>query len=131
MHKNQNSDFLRNHQYYTKKLTMSEFKHSFRSKQSSQDRRSGINRRWIKTSYSGEERRKTVDRRLGLPTPKLPVPEDEKSRKLVGIEKILYTSAVQLEAVTRLLLEKGIIREQELLEMMQKVQSEYSDKAES
>ena len=110
---------------------MPEFKHSFQNKQSSAERRSGINRRWIKTPYSGEERRKGVDRRLDLPTPKLPVPEDEKSRKLVGIEKILYTSAVQLEAVTRLLLEKGTITEQELLEMMQKVQSEYSDKAKS
>lgn len=110
---------------------MSEFKHSFQSKQSSNERRSGINRRWIKTPYTGEERRQGVDRRLGLPTPKLPVPEDEKSKKLVGIEKILYTSAVQLEAVTRILLEKGIITEQELLEMMQKVQSEYSEKAEN
>ena len=108
---------------------MSDFKHSFQDKPAAKERRSGINRRWIKAPYDGEERRKGVDRRLGLPTPKLPVPEDEKSRQLVGIEKILYTSAVQLESITRLLLDKGIITEQELLDMMQKVQSEYSDKA--
>ena len=110
---------------------MTEFKSSHPGTPPSNDRRSGINRRWIKTPYTGEERRTGVDRRLGLPTPQLPVPESEKSRKLVGVEKILYTTAVQLEAVTRILLEKGIFTEQELLRMMQKVQSEYSDKMES
>jgi hypothetical protein len=35
------------------------------------------------------------------------------------------SNTVQLEAVTRLLLEKGILDENELLSMMKTVQSEY------
>ena len=57
--------------------------------------------------------------------PEQPVPEDSESKKLVGLERLLVSNTIQLEAVTRLLLEKGILEEDELLAMMKKVQSEY------
>ena len=89
------------------------------------NRRSGFNRRWIKSHYSGEERRSGKDRREDLPMKDLPVPDDLVSKKMVGFEKLLVSSTIQLEAITRLLLDKGIILEQELREMIKNVQSEY------
>jgi hypothetical protein len=91
------------------------------------DRRTGFNRRWIKSQYSGQERRKVKDRREGMPAKDLLVPEDLNSKKMVGFEKLMVSTTIQLEAVTRLLLEKGIIEEKELLEMMNQVQKEYHE----
>ena len=102
-----------------------------------QDRRSAFNRRWIKTDYTGEERRSGKDRREVLRTEDLPVfedlpvsddlpvPEDHDANKRSGLERLLVTNTVQLEALTRLLLNKGYINEKELFEMMNKVQAEY------
>ena len=89
------------------------------------DRRSGFNRRWIKSNYNGPERRRVEDRREGLPFKDLLVSEDLDTKKMVGFEKLLVSTTIQLEAITRLLLRKGIIKEQELLEMMDQIQSEY------
>ena len=91
-----------------------------------QDRRLAFNRRWIKSDYKGEERRSSKDRREEEPqTEDLPVPEDHDSNKRTGLERLLVTNTVQLEALTRLLLDKGYVSEKELLEMMNKVQAEY------
>ena len=90
------------------------------------DRRSGFNRRWIKSNYSGQERRNIKDRREGLPARNLPVPEDIHSKKIAGFEKLVVSTTIQLEALTRLLIAKGIIEENELLEMMNEVQKEYN-----
>ncbi len=89
------------------------------------DRRSGFNRRWIKSDYRGQDRRAVNDRREGLPVRDLLVAEDLDTKKLLGFEKLLVSTTIQLEAVTRLLLHKGIIEEEELLEMMKRIQSEY------
>ena len=93
------------------------------------DRRSRLDRRWIKSHYQGEERRSGKDRRSKIEfrglNRDLPVPEDSESKKLVGLERLLVSNTIQLEAVTRLLLEKGILEEDELLAMMKTVQSEY------
>jgi len=92
------------------------------------DRRSVFNRRWIKSDYSGEERRNGKDRREGLPAKDLPVPEDFDSKKRTGLEKLLVSNTIQLEALTRILLDKGYVTEAELMEMMNKIQVEYPDK---
>ena len=93
------------------------------------DRRSRLDRRWIKSHYQGEERRSGNDRRSEIEFKyldrNLPVPEDSDSKKFAGLERLLVSNTVQLEAVTRLLLEKGILDEEELLSMMKTVQSEY------
>jgi len=86
------------------------------------DRRSRLDRRWIKSRYQGEERRSGNERRSEIElrglNRNLPVPENSDSKKLVGLERLLVSNTVQLEAVTRLLLEKGILDEEELLTMM-------------
>ena len=95
------------------------------------DRRSRLDRRWIKSHYQGEERRSGKDRRSEIElrnfSRALPVPEDSESKKLVGMERLLVSNTIQLEAVTRLLLAKGILDEEELLAMMKKVQAEYQN----
>jgi len=96
-----------------------------------QDRRSAFNRRWIKSDYKGKERRSGKDRREkprteGLPTTDdLPVVENHESNKKTGLERLLVTNTVQLEALTRILLDKGYVSEDELMQMMNKVQAEY------
>ena len=89
------------------------------------DRRSGFNRRWIKSDYSGLERRSGKDRREGLQVKDLLVSEDLDTKKMAGFEKLLVSTTIQLEAITRLLLQKNIIKEEELLEIMNQIQSEY------
>ena len=90
-----------------------------------QDRRSAFNRRWIKTDYKGKERRSGKDRREETRGTDLPVPEDYDPDKRTGLERLLVTNTVQLEALTRILLDKGYVSEEELMEMMSKVQAEY------
>ncbi len=93
------------------------------------DRRSRLDRRWIKSQYPGEDRRSGKDRRTAIEFEglkrELPVPEDAPPNKLIGLEKLMVSNTIQLEAVTRLLLQKGVLKEGELLEMMQTVQAEY------
>jgi hypothetical protein len=95
------------------------------------DRRSRLDRRWIKSQYQGEERRSGTERRSEIElrglNRNLPVPQDSESKKIVGLERLLVSNTVQLEAVTRLLLEKGIFDEEELLAMMKTVQAEYQN----
>ena len=95
------------------------------------DRRSRLDRRWIKSHYQGKERRSGKDRRSEIElkdlSRDLPVPDDSESKKLVGLEKLLVSNTIQLEAVTRLLLEKGIIKEDELLAIMKTIQLEYQN----
>ena len=93
------------------------------------DRRSRLDRRWIKSHYPGEDRRNGKDRRSRIDfrglNRDLPVSEDSESKKLVGLENLLVSNTIQLEALTRLLLEKGILDEEELLATMNTVQTEY------
>lgn len=95
------------------------------------DRRSRLDRRWIKSHYQGEERRSGKDRRTEIELKglnrDLPVPENSESKILVGLERMLVSNTIQLEAVIRLLLEKGILDEEELLAMIKTVQAEYQN----
>jgi len=95
----------------------------------SSDRRSSLDRRWIKTRYQGKERRSGRDRRseveLNGINRDLPVPENNRSKKMEGMEKLLVSNTIQLEAVTRLLLDHGILKEDELVAMLKTVQAEY------
>ncbi len=90
------------------------------------ERRSGFNRRWIKSDYNGQERRRVKDRREGLPFRDLLVSKGLDPKKMLGLEKLLVSTTIQLEAITRLLLQKGMIEEDELLDMMKQIQSEYN-----
>jgi len=92
------------------------------------DRRSAFNRRWIKADYEGEERRSGKDRREELAAKDLPVPEDVDAKKRTGLEKLLVSNTIQLEALTRILLDTGYVKEEELMDMMNRIQAEYHGK---
>jgi hypothetical protein len=89
------------------------------------ERRSGLNRRWIKTFYSGAERRSGYDRRSELVPCPVGVAEKSGSPEMLGLENLLVAGSIQLEAITRLLLTKGIVEEEELCEMIKKVQAAF------
>ena len=93
------------------------------------DRRSRLDRRWIKAHYPGEDRRSGKDRRTRVElrdlNRNLPATDSSAPYKIIGLERLLVSNTIQLEAVTRLLLQKGIIAEDELLEIMQTVQAAY------
>jgi hypothetical protein len=94
------------------------------------DRRSRIDRRWIKSRYQGEERRSGTDRRSEIEfrglNRNLPAAGSSETRKIEGLERLTVRNTIQLEAITRLLLQKGILEEEELMTMMKTVQTEYN-----
>lgn len=89
------------------------------------ERRSGLNRRWIRTSYDGAERRSGYDRRSELASRSVGVVGKSKSVEMLGFENLLVSGSIQLEALTRLLLAKGVVEEEELSEMINKVQTAF------
>ena len=54
------------------------------------DRRSGFNRRWIKSDYSGQERRRVKDRREGLPFKDLLVSEDLDTKRWSALKNFWF-----------------------------------------
>jgi hypothetical protein len=102
------------------------FKRSFTSdKKKEEDRRSGLNRRWIKAPYNGVERRSGSDRRDESPQPQPIQPEGSTAQRTESLEKLLLSTTVRLEALARLLVEKGILSHAELAEMLKTMQAEY------
>jgi hypothetical protein len=51
-----------------------------------------------------------------------------KSKQIVSFEELLISQVIQQEALTRLLVEKGIFTKQELLEMVKAVDREMNRK---
>ena len=102
------------------------FKHIFTSEPSVTERRSGLNRRWIKAPYGGPERRCGRDRRDQDPSTR----EDALSpvERTEALEKLLLTTTVRLEALARLLVAKGIMTRAELTDMLKTIHDEYQDK---
>ena len=52
-----------------------------------------------------------------------------KDKEQVSLEDLVYTNMVQIEAVTRLLVEKGVITPEELIDEVKAVHSEQHKKA--
>jgi hypothetical protein len=102
------------------------FKRIFTSESSVTERRSGLNRRWIKAPYTGVERRRGRDRRNEDP----PAMEDALSpaERTEALEKLLLSTTVHLEALARLLVAKGIMTRAELMDMLKSIQDEYQNK---
>jgi hypothetical protein len=103
------------------------FKRSFTSNTSGSDRRSGLNRRWIKTPYGGVERRSGKDRRLEPPGAAVGGSEDG-IRRIEALEKLLLSTSVHLEALARLLIEKRILTPTELQDMLDTLQEAYRER---
>jgi hypothetical protein len=102
------------------------FKRIFTSESSATERRSGLNRRWIKAPYGGVERRRGRDRRDEDP----PAREDALSpvERTEALEKLLLSTTVHLEALARLLVAKGIMTRAELMDMLKTIRDEYQEK---
>jgi hypothetical protein len=102
------------------------FKRSFTSdKQKEDERRSGLNRRWIKAPYDGVERRSGSDRRNELPLEPASEPAGSGAERTESLEKLLLSTTVRLEALARLLVEKGVLSHEELADMLNTMQAEY------
>jgi hypothetical protein len=102
------------------------FKRIFTSESSVAERRSGLNRRWIKAPYGGVERRRGRDRRDEDP----PEREDALSpaERTEALEKLLLATTMHLEALARLLVAKGIMTRAELMDMLKTIHDEYQHK---
>lgn len=54
--------------------------------------------------------------------------EENHSNDRVGFEELLVSNTVQLDAITHLLIQKGIFTQEEFFNMLQNVQMEYKRK---
>jgi hypothetical protein len=104
------------------------FKRSFipdEKEKKEDERRSGLNRRWIKAPYDGVERRSGMDRRSefsqGSPSDTVASSDNH----LASLENIVVTTTLRLEALARLLVAKGVLSPDELAEMLRTMQTEY------
>ncbi len=48
--------------------------------------------------------------------------------EIVSFKELLISNSIQIDAVTQLLIEKGIIAKEEFFEMLKRVQMEYKSK---
>ena len=103
------------------------FKRSFTSDAQASDRRSGLNRRWIKTPYLGVDRRSGNDRRLELSEAEKPVSPSGDDR-IDALEKLLLSTTLRLEALARLLVDKRILTHAELRDMLRSIHEAYQEK---
>lgn len=101
------------------------FKRSAMHDNPARERRSGLNRRWIKAPYDGTERRSGQDRR-GISVDLEPVDlRESQAERSESLERLLFSTTVRLEALARLLIAKGLLNHRELAEMLQAIQDEY------
>jgi len=104
------------------------FKRSFISDEKEKkdaERRSGLNRRWIKAPYEGVERRSGTDRRSDMYQELSSNTTAPTVNQLDSIEKLVISNTLRLEALARLLVAKGILSPEELAEMLRTIQAEY------
>ena len=102
------------------------FKRNFISDtQKENERRSGLNRRWIKAPYDGEERRRGSDRRNEISPPPPREQDVSGAERMESLEKLLLAATVRVEAMARLLVDKGVLSREELSDMLNSIQAEY------
>jgi len=102
------------------------FKRSFTTDTKKEaERRSGLNRRWIKAPYPGEDRRSGKDRRNASPQEQTCEATGSAAERTESLEKLILSTTVRLEALARLLVEKGILSHEELADMLSAMQAEY------
>jgi hypothetical protein len=100
------------------------FKRSFTPEASDKERRSGLNRRWIKAPYDGVDRRSRQDRRSEA-APDEPLAADVDPERYESVEALLISTTLRLEALARLLVEKGVLSHQELADALRTMQRDY------
>ena len=91
----------------------------------SDNRRSGLDRRWIIAPHEGPERRSGKDRRTTLEDGEMIVPEKSDSNEIATIQDLLMANSMQLDAIAQLLIEKGVFSKEDLFDMLKRIQKEY------
>jgi hypothetical protein len=91
----------------------------------SDNRRSGLDRRWIIAPHDGPERRSGKDRRTELENGEMIVLDKSDSNEIATIQDLLMANSMQLDAIAQLLIEKGLFSKEELFDMLKRIQQEY------
>ena len=91
----------------------------------SDNRRSGLDRRWIIAPHDGPERRSGKDRRTELENGEMIVVDQSDSNEIATIQDLLMANSMQLDAIAQLLIEKGLFSKEELFDMLKRIQKEY------
>lgn len=109
---------------------MSDEKKSDQESRDFQNRRSGLDRRWIIAPHDGEERRSGKDRRAESDPGGELMAENLDSNEMSTFKDLLLANSLQIDAVAQLLIEKGVFSKDEFFDMLKRIQSEYEKKGE-
>ncbi len=109
---------------------MSDDKKSDQDSTDNQNRRSGLDRRWIIAPHDGEERRSGKDRRAESDPGGELMAENFDSNEMSTFKDLLLANSLQIDAVAQLLIEKGVFSKDEFFDMLKRIQSEYEKKGE-
>ena len=90
-----------------------------------ENRRSGLDRRWIIAPHEGPERRSGKDRRTTLEEGEVIAPDQSDSNEIATIQDLLMANSMQLDAIAQLLIEKGVFSKEDLFNMLKRIQKEY------
>ncbi|MCU0562794.1 MAG: hypothetical protein MUE48_02455 [Desulfobacterales bacterium] len=101
------------------------FKRSFTPEASDKERRSGLNRRWIKAPYDGVDRRRRQDRRNDAAPEEPLAAAGVDPERYESVDALLVSTALRLEALARLLIDKGVLSHQELVDALRTMQRDY------
>ena len=91
----------------------------------SDNRRSGLDRRWIIAPHEGPERRSGKDRRSLLEDSEMIVAEQGDTNEISTIQDLLMANSMKLDAIAQLLIEKGVFSKEDLFDMLKRIQKEY------
>lgn len=91
----------------------------------SDNRRSGLDRRWIIAPHEGPERRSGKDRRTPLEDGEVIFADQSDSNEIATIQDLLMANSMQLDAIAQLLIEKGVFSKEDLFNMLKRIQKEY------
>jgi sugar lactone lactonase YvrE len=89
------------------------------------NRRSGLDRRWIIAPHEGPERRSGKDRRTPLENGEVIVADPGDTNEIATIQDLLMANSMQLDAIAQLLIEKGVFSKEDLFDMLKRIQKEY------
>ena len=105
-------------------------KKSDQDAQNNEDRRSGLDRRWIIAPRDGEERRSGKDRRDISDLGDESMSGNSDSNEMSTFKDLLLANSLQIDAVAQLLIEKGIFNKDDFFDMLKRIQTEYEKKGE-
>jgi hypothetical protein len=88
------------------------------------NRRSGLDRRWIIAPHEGPER-SGKDRRTTMEDAEVTVADRSDSNEIATIQDLLMANSMQLDAIAQLLIEKGVFSKEDLFDMLKRIQKEY------